>query len=305
MGKPRIITETEKIDIITRLSNGESRRSISDSYHISWKTLIKFLEAEKISYTDYSLSENRIGLKNKYGINHYYFDEIDTVNKAYILGFLFADGTNIANGNYVCIQLQSEDGYILEQIKTELGCFNLPIKDIISTNITFPNDVYSTKEYYSKKIVINSVHMNERLNKLGMVHNKSKVVEFPTEVPENLFNTFLLGYFDGNGTICFNEIKKKSSYVGITTGSLKLCEQLQNFVSEKFNIKSTIQKRSTSYRWVIYDRHNCVRFLNYIYENHDMCLQRKYDKYKAFCEYVDRLSKEPFSKDRRPAVATA
>ena len=44
-------------------------------------------------------------VKRKYNIDDNYFETIDTPNKAYALGMIFADGTISKNGNYITISL--------------------------------------------------------------------------------------------------------------------------------------------------------------------------------------------------------
>jgi len=52
--------------------------------------------------------------QRKYSLNENYFDEIDTSNKAYILGFLYADGYNNRINNTVVLSLFKQDREILE-----------------------------------------------------------------------------------------------------------------------------------------------------------------------------------------------
>ena len=59
-------------------------------------------------------------MNRKYNVNDNYFDVIDNQNKAYILGFLYADGCNYKNG-YFKIDLQEEDKNMLEVFKKELN----------------------------------------------------------------------------------------------------------------------------------------------------------------------------------------
>ena len=49
-----------------------------------------------------------------------YFDNIDTQNKAYTLGFLFADGYNSISKSTVSMALQESDGYILDKIRADM-----------------------------------------------------------------------------------------------------------------------------------------------------------------------------------------
>ena len=53
----------------------------------------------------------------KYDVNQNYFDIIDTQNKAYFLGFLYADGNVSKDNNNIQIALQARDLHILESFK--------------------------------------------------------------------------------------------------------------------------------------------------------------------------------------------
>ena len=60
------------------------------------------------------------GGRRKYQLDECYFDEIDTPNKAYILGFLCADGTNNRDKGTVSMTLEEGDFDILEKIRKEI-----------------------------------------------------------------------------------------------------------------------------------------------------------------------------------------
>ena len=56
-------------------------------------------------------------LQRKYNIDETFFDVIDTEEKAYFLGLLYADGCNATNRNAVILSLKEDDKEILEKIK--------------------------------------------------------------------------------------------------------------------------------------------------------------------------------------------
>lgn len=55
----------------------------------------------------------------KYKLNEHYFDQIDSEEKAYLLGFLFADGYNSGHGQ-VNLGLAEEDRRLLEAFRDML-----------------------------------------------------------------------------------------------------------------------------------------------------------------------------------------
>ena len=55
-------------------------------------------------------------LKRKYPIQEDFFDVIDTEEKAYVLGLLYADGYNNTDRNSVSLSLKESDKEILEKV---------------------------------------------------------------------------------------------------------------------------------------------------------------------------------------------
>ena len=126
--------------------------------------------------------------KKKFKCNENFFEVIDTEEKAYWLGFLYADGCVQQKGNYYTtkIDLATIDRNHIEKFKKSLDS-NHNINDY--------------KDH--SKIVIGSKKMFNDLNNKGCVPKKTLILEFPTieQVPEHLVHHFIRGYFDGDGTI--------------------------------------------------------------------------------------------------------
>ena len=52
----------------------------------------------------------------KYGVDESFFNKIDNEEKAYILGFIYADG-NISKRGHLTIEIHKRDEHILHDIK--------------------------------------------------------------------------------------------------------------------------------------------------------------------------------------------
>ena len=236
------------------------------------KELAQILNRTK---TAISIKLSKLGLKKtKYYYNEDYFETIDTEEKAYWLGFLYADGyiSKTTYGSELGIELQKNDYNHLQK-------FNKSIKGNIEVKYRKRICNLNNKEYetcfirlYSKKIV------NDLMNN-GVIKNKSLSIELP-KLNNNLMNHFIRGYFDGDGCITKNNHKNGKEYVkcDFTCGSELFVNQLRQYLNND-NIKSYISKEDNKpFRLVIGGMKNCDKFLNYIYEDCNIYLDRKYKK---------------------------
>lgn len=86
------------------------------------------------------------------------------------------------------------------------------------------------------KIVFNSVEMAQDLNKLGITPRKSLTLS-PPQIEEQYFLPFILGYFDGDGSLF-----KTSQYnnYGINIEGTK---EILNWINDILNISDSLEKR--------------------------------------------------------------
>ena len=116
--KPMLVSNTRKRKdqskesiLIKNLLNKKYKiKEISKKLNLSIGTIESICRKYEISHSS----------RRKVNIN--YFNSIDTENKAYILGFIIADGNIevVSTGNKLNFFISSIDDYILEKIKTEI-----------------------------------------------------------------------------------------------------------------------------------------------------------------------------------------
>ena len=225
----------------------------------------------------------QLGLRyeDKYSYDIDYFESIDTFDKAYWLGFLYADGCvsfNEEKRNYeTCIKLKKDDYLHLKKFNKSING-NVQIK--YKTVKPFVNKGYD-KEYEECSIRLYSKRFAENLIKNGVVPNKTKMIEFPV-LEDNLMWCFIRGFMDGDGHIC---LPNKTGYgyrVGFTCYNLDFLEKIQKFL-DKYNIVSHInldKKFGHTYKLEIRNKSSILIYLEKCYENDTMYLERKYNRYK-------------------------
>ena len=182
---------TKNIDnIISLYNSGMSQDNIADILHVSRPTIRKILHKNNIHIRDNT--ENR-----DYYINENYFDNIDTQNKAYVLGFLYADG-NVGKNKYrIQLSLQEGDKEILEKIKADMEY----TAELSFRNFRQYNEKYNIQTQNQYCLSITCKHMWEALGNLGVIPNKTHVLKYPDFLQDEYHKHFIRGVLDGDGCI--------------------------------------------------------------------------------------------------------
>lgn len=239
-----------------------------------------------------------------YSFDNTFFKKIDTEEKAYVLGFFFADGYNSET------QLEFSQ---IEQDEDILVKINSALKSDI------PLYSYKNSSGNIKKVLrISSREMCKDISLLGGIKNKSLILQFPTCVPDSLIHHFIRGYFDGDGCIWNGKRKKsivkdnksKTGYreriihnVKFTfTGCIDLINSLQDLLVEKKVVKNKTKlnlskaKDKENSRWCTMEysgRGQIKNLFDFLYKDATIYGQRKYNKFQEiFCALDEKLSSE-------------
>ena len=208
-------------------------------------------------------------LPHKKKINKNIFEVINTEEKAYWLGFLYADGYVGLTDNRVELTLQLSDVNHIKKFKTFL---NSDCK--ISTNS------------YRSRLSIKDEKIKKDLINLGCTPQKSLILKFPTDdkVPKELIRHFIRGYFDGDGSLCVTEKTKSIDILGTYDFLYQLCLE-SNIATSKIYVSKS--KSNKVFRIVLGSRIDLYNFPKYIYDDCDIYLDRKYEKFKKLMEYYN------------------
>lgn len=196
--------------------------------------------------------------KRKYLPNHDYFENIDSEIKAYMLGFIFADG-NVYK-NRIKIEIRSYDKNILEIFSKEIYNYNL-VKTILKSD-----SEYAFINIFSEK-------MKNDLSKYSCVPNKSKILKFPNILKE-YYNHFIRGLIDGDGFISY-----KSRTIGLlATNDINL--NIKNILNEiginSFIAKAYKQDINVLNELRVKNKNSLNNLIDYLYKDATIYLERKY-----------------------------
>ena len=269
----RGISLSDEIDICNSYLDGESSVKIGSRYNVCHKTITAILQA-------YGIDRVQNGVR-KYNVNEKYFDIIDSQNKAYILGLLYADGYNCPQKGGIRLSLQYDDKEILERIRNELKS-EKPLAFRKCSDHQASNGFYSKDMYI---LDIYSAHICKTLESYGMTRNKSLTLKYPDCIPEKFHSHFIRGYFDGDGSL--HNYTNKRGYVQPTvtiTSTQQFCETTLSILRDNVGIGGGIYEASChngiTKVLTICGINQCIATLDWIYSDANISLERKYNRYQ-------------------------
>lgn len=187
-----------KCKILKEFSEFYNSKRTKDGFRERCKkceNLYNKLQSEKRKHPNYQKKEKKY-------FNESYFENINTEDKAYFLGFICADGCVIYDTNKssygVILKIHPKDEHILSDfIKCIDG--NLSLRKDKKRNIV---ELHLTGKKISKDLI-----------KLGVYPNKTYNLKYPN-IPIDLERHFIRGYFDGDGCIRVKKDKRDNKEIG-------------------------------------------------------------------------------------------
>lgn len=257
--------------IIAMYQEGLSAPEIAKQFDVSDALILRYLERNNIERRDASEC-HRI-----YPIHEDFFDVIDTQEKAYFLGFLYADGGNNIDYNFTKIDLSREDRDILVKLAKLIFIENAEgrIVDYERTR--------ETRISIGSYLDICSKHICHQLFKLGCVNKKSLILTFPQWLTDpELQRHFIRGYYDGDGGIYLPDKKALSTTVGIIS-TLEFCEDVKKIILQQIDINvgsfyNDVEGKNV-YSICFSGNRQIAHFLNWLYKDSIIHLDRKYELY--------------------------
>lgn len=265
-------TIDQQLEIIKLKNNNVPIKNIMEIFDIkSKKSIYDIIDRNGREY---------VIANKKYSVNENYFDEIDNEEKAYWLGFLYADGCVRLKDNRsgeLKLKLQKSDENHIELFNECLSS-NYPIKNGFNKVLYGENKIsiseYSAVSIYNTKLV-------KDLIKHGCVNNKTFKIQLPL-LDDSLMRHFIRGYFDGDGCVCkyYTKNKSKYDYKISVLGNEHFIKSLQNYLIVKLNSDSRNihnYKKGNIRSLSIFKNNECLKIKEYFYDESTIFLKRKKD----------------------------
>ena len=226
------------------------------------------------------LKRENFKYKVTYQVDETFFEIIDTEEKAYILGFICADGHIDGEAYRITIALQESDSDILYKIRDCMQSTH-PIKHNIKKENPYKKSDRPVLEQCS--LSVNGKKLITPLINMGLAGKKTYTLDssIMQYVPKELWKHFLRGYIDGDGNITW-----KKHYNSGYKYLLQVCgneDFLNGSFQEYFHSNCNIYKFKTSKQcciWKLSDKKEILLALNDMYGNAKIYLDRKYKIYQ-------------------------
>lgn len=203
--------------------------------------------------------------QEKYSFNIHYFNELDSEEKAYWLGFIFADGY-IDVRNMLGIEIHEKDKDHLYKFKE-------------SINSTHPIHTYTKNSTFGvqtlSRIMLPFNKNIKVLNNYGIYKNKTHE-GCPQNIPEKYIKDFIRGLLDGDGCIHKTKYGRRFNWVSFS-GNIKTLEFIMNNFQGKWYVtKRFPDKKDNIYDITLVRKNECLNFLHWLYDDVTIYLERKY-----------------------------
>jgi hypothetical protein len=248
-------------------NSNKSIRELSKAYSIDRSMLYGWFLAKGYNITNRRASKS---------FNVEYFDSIDTEEKAYWLGFLFADGaiTQYNKSYDIELSLKIEDTSHVRKFADAVGKQYIGGRD------------------YRSRCILGSKHMFNTLNSYGCTTRKSLTLKFPdTNIfkSTDLIRHFIRGYVDGDGCLSYKDKEHNSATISIL-GTEDFLNGIQKQYGSFHKLRLNDPKQPCT-QILAYSDKSAYAFAKYLYEGATVYLERKYNRYKDYCRLYEESYK--------------
>lgn len=249
------------------LNENYTLKQLGKEFNCSYPTIRNLLNKHKIKSR---------GNKQGYPRDEFYFNKIDTEEKAYWLGFLYADGCVHSNNYEISVNITDREH--VEKFKTAIKAFNHSIIEIQDKRFQNAKTLY--------QFSIRDKQLHQDLIKWGCIPQKSLLINKIPNIPRDYISHFLRGYFDGDGSLYY--LQGTNNYRISFIGTKDFLNDIQKELQTNVSLQSNIAGKA--YVLQIAGRRQVERILNYLYNNskENNRLNRKYQKYLDCLDWAHR-----------------
>lgn len=265
--------------LVKEYKDGKSLGFLAKKYGISTNSVKNCLKVHNVEF-----DSSRVRSRNiEFNINK--FEKIDSEEKAYWLGFMYADGYVCDKKYTIELQLQEKDYDHVVKFANFL--------ELDTSAIRRKTNSVGDKKFISYRVSVRSKKMFNDLVNLGCIPRKSLIIKYPKNLGKRYMKHFIRGVFDGDGTISHTQDHRGFMRTSVSfLGTKDLLDGIANFLhlrGKDIPLKEPI----------FYEKSNvyCIRFggsfiaeriYKAFYKNSSIYLDRKRDKFFAVLKHNRR-----------------
>ena len=197
-------------------------------------------------------------------IKNDYFENIDNKTKAYILGFIVADGN-------ICTKKDGSKMLSIEQLSNE----DVLLQNILN-EIKLNGKLHKTGNESTSKISVSSNVLCDNLNKLGIYDNKAlnvRIDHIIQNLDKELIASFIRGIFDGDGHISINEEELSKSRL-VFTGNEYVLSSIKNLLMDEIEVGMNLNLYPVgdngTYHLIYNGKHQIKKIVEWLYSDVDI-----------------------------------
>lgn len=256
---------------------GQSTPEITKKYNVSDSVILKIL-------TKYNIERRSAEETHRiYPIQEDFFDKIDTEEKAYVLGFFYADGCNSSNEKTITIDLNIKDKDILIKFADLIYLDGKPESHV---------HVYDRRNEgkgISGVLNVHSKYISKRISELGAPQRKTFKIEFPEWLDKKLIRHFIRGYFDGDGGTTVSG----SMYSCNITGNYQFSTKIkQIIINETGMVFSEDKSKHNVITITTNGNRHAYQFLSWLYKDSKIKMNRKFNIYNNLKKHLQNTNEK-------------
>lgn len=260
-------------NICEEYKNGSTIKQICETLELSESCVIKYLKENKIT------TRKEAGrFERKYKLDETILQKIDTFEKAQFLGLIYSDGSLSKYNKNISIRLREDDKDYLEDWKIKLLKSNKPLNYTYTPTMVGPltNKTYQ-KKFGSYILEVSSSVVYRDALEIGLCSNKTKANLPIPNIPDNLKVGFILGLFEGDGTVGYC-VSNKSRYFSIA------CQENMGLDIKRYfdsiGICSHFYKRKYICDVRVIRKEDIQKLYNLLYKDCEIFMPRKKKKFE-------------------------
>lgn len=246
--------------------DGEWTQHMIADYHSKmskWDIMKKYNISEQVFYNVLRYHKIKRENNRQSVVNTNTFNVIDTPEKAYWLGFLYADGYVSESNSVLELTLKESDREHVERFRD----FMISDAKVYERKSKIKGEVFT-----SYRVSICSQQVVSDLVQQGCHQNKSLTLEPPKNVPSELIRHFIRGYFDGDGCVYARPNGNGINFVGT--------QSILEWIQKEIDVyPKKLVPCGKAYQFSFASKKDVARFYHYIYDQATVYLPRKKNKF--------------------------